>query len=71
MDRALCMRYFRGRPMTRYLIRRVLQAIPVLLFISIIVYGLILISPVDPMSIYEENPDITPEDMAMISGFSS
>jgi peptide/nickel transport system permease protein len=52
--------------MTRYLIRRVLQAIPVLLFISIIVYGLILISPVDPMSIYEENPDITPEDMAML-----
>lgn len=52
--------------MTRYLIRRGLQAIPVLLFISIIVYGLILISPVDPMSIYEENPDITPEDMAML-----
>jgi peptide/nickel transport system permease protein len=52
--------------MTRYLIRRVLQAIPVLFFISIIVYGLIVISPVDPMSIYEDNPDITPEDMAML-----
>jgi peptide/nickel transport system permease protein len=52
--------------MTRYVIRRVLQAIPVLLFISVIVYGLIMISPVDPMAIYEENPDITPEDMAML-----
>jgi peptide/nickel transport system permease protein len=52
--------------MTRYLIRRVLQALPVLLFISIIVYALIILSPVDPLSIYEENPDITPEDMAML-----
>jgi peptide/nickel transport system permease protein len=52
--------------MTRYLIRRVLQAIPVLFFISVIVYGLIVVSPVDPLSIYEENPDITPEDMAML-----
>jgi peptide/nickel transport system permease protein len=52
--------------MTRYIIRRILQAIPVLLFISIVVYGLIIISPVDPLAIYEENPDITPEDMAML-----
>ena len=52
--------------MTRYLIRRVLQAIPVLLFISVVVYGLIIISPIDPMAIYEDNPNITPEDMAML-----
>ncbi len=52
--------------MTRYLIRRTIQAIPVLLFISVVVYGLLLISPVDPLSIYEENPDITPEDLAML-----
>ena len=52
--------------MTRYIIRRLLQAIPVLLFISLIVYGLIVISPVDPMAIYEDNPNITPEDMAML-----
>jgi peptide/nickel transport system permease protein len=32
----------------------------------VVVYGLIMISPVDPLSIYEENPDITPEDMAML-----
>ena len=52
--------------MSRYLIRRVLQAIPVLLFISVVVYGLIEISPVDPLAIYENNPNITPQDMAML-----
>ncbi len=52
--------------MTRYLIRRVLQAVPVLLFISVGVYGLIIVSPVDPMSIYEDNPNISPADMAML-----
>ena len=52
--------------MTRYIIRRILQAIPVLLFISVVVYGLIIISPVDPLAMYEQNPNITPEDMAML-----
>ncbi len=52
--------------MTRYVIRRLLQAIPVLLFISVIVYGLIIVSPIDPMAIYEGNPNISPADMAML-----
>jgi ABC-type dipeptide/oligopeptide/nickel transport system permease component len=52
--------------MTQYVIRRFLQAIPVLFFISVIVYGLIIISPVDPLAIYEDNPNITPEDLAML-----
>ena len=52
--------------MTRYIVRRLLQAAPVLLFISVIVYGLIIVSPVDPMAIYEDNPNITPEDRAML-----
>jgi peptide/nickel transport system permease protein len=52
--------------MTRYVIRRLLQAIPVLLFISVIVYALIVVSPVDPMAMYEGNPNISPEDMAML-----
>jgi len=52
--------------MIRYVIRRVLQAIPVLLFISVIVFGLIEISPMDPMAIYEDNPNITAEDRAML-----
>jgi peptide/nickel transport system permease protein len=52
--------------MTRYIIRRILQAVPVLLFVSVIVYGLIIVSPVDPMAIYEDNPNITPADRAML-----
>ena len=52
--------------MTRYIIRRLLQAIPVLLFISVIVFGLIVISPVDPMAMYEDNPNISPADRAML-----
>jgi peptide/nickel transport system permease protein len=52
--------------MTRYVIRRLLQAIPVLLFISVIVYALIVVSPVDPMAMYEGNPNMSPEDMAML-----
>jgi len=52
--------------MIQYVIRRVVQIIPVLLFISVIVYGLIMISPIDPMAIYEDNPNISPEDMAML-----
>jgi len=52
--------------MSRYIIRRLLQAIPTLFFISVIVYGLIMISPVDPLAIYEENPNMTPEDLAML-----
>ena len=38
--------------MTQYVIRRLIQIVPVLLLISVIVYGLIMISPIDPMSIY-------------------
>lgn len=45
--------------MTRYIIRRILQAIPILLFISVVVYGLIVLSPVDPLAIYEHNPTYT------------
>jgi peptide/nickel transport system permease protein len=52
--------------MSRYIIRRLLQSIPTLLFVSIVVYFLIEVSPVDPMAIYEDNPNITPEDRAML-----
>jgi peptide/nickel transport system permease protein len=48
------------------MIRRLLQIIPVLLFVSVVVYGLIIISPVDPMAIYEDNPNLTPADRAML-----
>jgi peptide/nickel transport system permease protein len=50
--------------MTRYIVRRLLQAIPTLLFVSAVVYGLIIVSPVDPLAIYEDNPNIPPWKMA-------
>ncbi len=49
--------------MIRYLLRRMLQAIPLLLLVSIAVFLLIEISPADPLTLYEDNPDVTPEDI--------
>ena len=50
--------------MTRYIVRRLLQAIPTLLFVSAVVYGLIIVSPIDPLALYEDNPNIPPWKMA-------
>lgn len=52
--------------MTRYLLRRLIQAIPLLWLLSVAVYALITLSPVDPLALYEENPNLTPEDAAML-----
>ncbi len=49
--------------MTRYIIRRLLQAIPLLFVISVIVFGLIQISPNNPLSALQNNPNISPEDL--------
>ena len=49
--------------MTRYIIRRLLQAIPLLLVISVIVFALIQIAPNNPLSAYQNNPNISPEDL--------
>ena len=42
--------------MGKFIARRLLTTIPLLFFISVIVYGLILLSPIDPLAIYEDNP---------------
>src|SRR5512142_378779 len=49
--------------MTRYLIRRILQAIPLLFVISVIVFALIQIAPNNPLSALQNNPNISPEDL--------
>ncbi len=49
--------------MTRYIIRRLIQAVPLLLVISIIVFSLIQIAPNNPLAAYQNNPNITPEDL--------
>jgi peptide/nickel transport system permease protein len=47
--------------MTKYVIRRVVQAIPVLFGISIAVYAILLAAPGGPTSRFAQNPKITPE----------
>ncbi|MCI0477461.1 MAG: ABC transporter permease [Anaerolineales bacterium] len=49
--------------MTRYIIRRLLQAIPLLLLISIVVFALMQAIPGGPLAAYENNPNIMPEDL--------
>ena len=52
--------------MTRYIIRRLLQAIPLLLLISIAVFALMQAIPGGPLAAYENNPNISPEDLARL-----
>ena len=49
--------------MTRYIIRRILQAIPLLLLISFTVFMLMQLIPGGPLAAYEDNPDMTPADL--------
>jgi len=49
--------------MTRYIIRRVLQAIPLLFIISIFVFAAIQILPNNPLSALLDNPNISPQDL--------
>ncbi len=52
--------------MTSYIIRRLIQAIPVLFIISVVVFTLIQIAPNNPLSEYQNNPNITPQDLARL-----
>jgi peptide/nickel transport system permease protein len=52
--------------MTRYIARRTLQAIPLLWLISLVVFFLLHIIPGGPMAAYENNPNITREDLARL-----
>ena len=49
--------------MTQYIIRRLIQAVPVLFIISVVVFALIQISPNNPLSEMQNNPNMTPEDL--------
>ena len=49
--------------MTNYIVRRLIQAIPLLFIISVIVFALIQIAPNNPLSALQNNPNITPEDL--------
>ncbi|HEY1293809.1 MAG TPA: ABC transporter permease [Chloroflexota bacterium] len=47
--------------MSRYLIRRVLLAIPTLILISFVLYAIISLAPGDPLSQFAANPAVPPE----------
>lgn len=52
--------------MTQYVLRRLAQAIPLLLLISVMVFLLMQLIPGGPLSAYENNPNLTPEDLARL-----
>jgi len=52
--------------MTRYIIRRLVQAVPLLLLISFTVFMLMQLIPGGPLAAYQNDPDITPEDLARL-----
>ena len=50
----------------RFAARRLAQAIPLLLIISLLVFGLIHAAPGGPLSLYLDNPNVRPEDIARL-----
>ena len=45
----------------KYIIKRILQTIPLLIVVSIISFFIIRLSPVDPLAELKLNPSISPE----------
>jgi peptide/nickel transport system permease protein len=52
--------------MSQYLIRRSLQAIPLLLATSIIIFMLVRLAPGGPLAAAERNPNVSPEQLALL-----
>jgi peptide/nickel transport system permease protein len=49
--------------MGRYVLRRLIQSVPLLLGISVIVFGILKAVPGGPLALYESTPGITDEDI--------
>jgi peptide/nickel transport system permease protein len=49
--------------MARLIVRRIAAAVPLLLLISIAVFGLLHLVPGGPLAVYLANPDVRPEDL--------
>ncbi len=52
--------------MSRYLVRRLLGTLPLLILISVAVFFLLNVIPGGPTAAYENNPHLTPQDIARI-----
>jgi len=49
--------------MGRYVTRRLIQAVPLLLIVSVLVFGLIHLAPGGPLEMFLANPNVRPEDI--------
>src|SRR5258708_24526890 len=52
--------------MTRYVLRRVLQALPLLVAVTMVIYVLLRDTPGGPLSLYEGDPNVTAADIARL-----
>ena len=52
--------------MTRYIIRRILQAIPILLILSALLFFMVRAAPGGPLAAAERNPNVTQEQIALL-----
>ncbi len=50
-------------PLARLALRRVLEAVPLLLLVSAIAFGLLQLVPGGPLEVYLSNPGVRPEDL--------
>lgn len=50
----------------QYLIRRLVQAVPTLLAISVILFGIVHLAPGGPTAVYATSPNVSPQDLAAI-----
>ena len=50
--------------MTTYILRRILQAIPILFLLSVFLFGVVRLMPGGPLAQAERNPNVTPEQLA-------
>lgn len=53
--------------MGRYVARRLLQAIPLVIIITLIIFALMQLAPGGPLAMYKSNPKVTGEDLARIA----
>jgi peptide/nickel transport system permease protein len=52
--------------MTTYILRRILQAIPIMFLLSVFLFGVVRLMPGGPLAQAERNPNVTPEQLAAL-----
>ena len=52
--------------MTTYIFRRIFQAIPIMLLLSVFLFGVVRLMPGGPLAQAERNPNVTPEQLAAL-----